>query len=147
MEKQNAIFIGIVAIIIIFLFGLFYLNGMMFPDSKQTGQTDAAKLSFSVETAVDDAYLTFRYVPAGTISSPVTATYQAQKDSKVLFNDQKTFASVSPDNPIEIAMKMSDNGNYTMIMLISDKGKNLVHQSSTTYYGLNQTSSTNQATI
>jgi hypothetical protein len=145
MDKQNIIFIGVVAVIVIFAFGLFYMNGMMFTNSGQTVKGDAANLTFRVETAVDNSYLTFRYIPAGTISGPVTATYQTQKDSKVLFNDQKIFATVSPDNPIEIALKMSDNGTYTMIMLISDKGKNLVHQSSTTYYGSNATSSIKQA--
>ena len=148
MDKQNSIFIGIVAIIVIFAIGLFYMNGMMFPDSTKTGgQADTSNLSFRAETAVDASYLTFRYIPAGSISGPVTATYQAQKDSKALFSDKKIFASVSPDNPIESALKMSDNGTYTMIMLLSDKEKDLVHQSSTSYYGSNATSSTSQAIV
>jgi hypothetical protein len=148
MEKQNVIFIGIVIIIVVIAFGLFYSNGMMFTSQSQNGgQSDLKSPSFRAETAVEDSFLTFRYVPDGNITGPVTATYQAQKDSKVLFSDKKTFASASPDNPIEIALKMSDNGTYTMIMLISDKGKNLIYQSSTSWYGSNATSSTVQGTV
>lgn len=148
MEKQNVIFIGIVVIIVIIAFGLFYSNGMMFPAQLQnSGQPGTKPPSFRAETAVEDSFLTFRYIPDGNISGPVTATYQAQKDSKVLFSDKKVFASASPDNPIEIALKTSDNGTYTMIMLISDKGKNLVYQSSTSWYGSNATSSTVQGKV
>jgi hypothetical protein len=148
MEKQNVIFIGIVVIIVIIAFGLFYSNGMMFPaQSQNLGQSDSNHPSFRAETAVEDSFLTFRYIPDGNISGPVTATYQAQKDSNVLFSDKKTFASASPDNPLEITLKISDNGTYTMIMLISDKGKNLVYQSSTSYYGSNATSSTVQGKV
>jgi hypothetical protein len=148
MEKQNVIFIGIVVIIVIIAFGLFYSNGMMFPaQSQNTRPSDPTPPSFRAETAVEDSFLTFRYIPEGNISGPVTATFQAQKDSKVLFSDKKTFASASPDNPIEIALKTSDNGTYTLIMLISDKGKNLVYQSSTSWYGSNGTSSIVEAKI
>ena len=49
--------------------------------------------------------------------------------AKHVINDKKIFESVTTDNPIEIAMKRSDNGTYTMIMLISDKGNNLLHKS------------------
>ena len=78
---------------------------------------------------------------------PVTATYQVQKDGKALISDKKTFESVTPDNPIEIAIKRSDNGTYTAIMLLSDKGKNLLHQSSTSWYGSNATFSTNRILV
>jgi len=148
MEKQNIIFIGIAVFIVAIALGLFYVNGMMFPASPQTrGQEDVSNLTFRAEAVLEDNYLTFRYIPATSITGPVTATFKAQQDTKALFTDKKIFESVTPDNPIEIAMKKSDNGTYSMIMLISDRGNNLVHTSTTTWYGSNATYSTNSASI
>ncbi|MEI7433624.1 MAG: hypothetical protein WCJ93_05150 [Methanomicrobiales archaeon] len=146
MEKEQGIFIGIVAVIVAVTLGLFYMNGMILPGSLQTGgQAVGSNLTFTAQVVSDENYLTFRYIPAVIMTGPVTATYQVQKDGKVLFSDKKIFDSVTPDNPIEIAMKRSDNGTYTMIMLISGKGKNLLHHSTTSWYGSNATSSTNPA--
>ena len=144
MQKQNLIFIGIVVLIIAITLGLFYTNGMMFPAALQTGrQADTSNLTIRAEAVTDGNYLTFRYIPAMNITGPVTATYQAQNDTRAIFTDKKIFDSVTPDNPVEIAMKRSDNGTYTMVMLISDQGKNNIHASTTTWYGSNATFSTN----
>ena len=144
MEKQNVIFIGIVVLIIAITLGLFYTNGMMFPPALQTGgQADTSNLTIRAEAVTDGNYLTFRYIPAMNITGPVTAMYQAQNDTRAIFTDKKIFESVTPDNPVEIAMKRSDNGTYTMVMLISDQEKNNIHASTTTWYGSNATFSTN----
>ena len=144
MEKQYAIFIGIVAIIVAITLVFFYMNGMVFPTSLQTGgQGVTSNPTFKAETSLDGNYLTFRYTPDVNITGPVTAAYQVQKNAKALFNDKKIFESVSPDNPIEIVLNMSDKGNYTVIMLISDNEHNLLHQSSTTWSGVDANSSAN----
>ena len=146
MEKQHAIFIGIVVFIVAITLGLFSMNGMMAPESPRTGGlAGASNLTFRAEAVSDGNYLTFRYIPASNMTGPVTATYQVQKDGKALFSDKKIFESVMPDNPIEIVMNRSDNGTYAMIMMISDKGKNNVHTSITTWHGSNATYSTNPA--
>lgn len=146
MEKQNAIFIGIVVFIVAITIGLFFMNGMMVPALPQAGGlAGASNITFRAEAVSDVNYLTFRYIPVANMTGPVTATYQGQKDGRTLFSDKKIFESVMPDNPIEIVMKRSDNGTYTMIMLISDKGKNNVHTSITAWYDSNATYSTNSA--
>jgi hypothetical protein len=148
MEKQNILFIGIAVFIIAIALGLFYMNGMLSTASPQTrGQEDVSNLSFRAEAVSDDNYLTFRYIPATSMAGPVTVVFKAQEDTKALFTDKKIFESVTPDNPIEIAMKKSGNGTYSMIMLISDRMNNLVHMSTTTWYGSNATYSTNSASF
>jgi len=148
MEKQYAIFTGIVALIVAITLIFFYMNGMMFPTSLQKGgQGFTSNPTFKAETSLDGNYLTFRYTPDVNITGPVTTAYQVQKDAKVLFNDKKIFESVSPDNPIEIALNMSGKGNYTVIMLISDKEHNLLHQSSTSWPGVNANSSANAVPV
>jgi hypothetical protein len=148
MDKQNVLFIGIVALIVVITLGFLYVNGTLFPASLQIGgKTDVSNLTFKAEAVPDGNYLTFRYIPSVNMTGPVTATYQVQKDGKAIINDKKIFESVTPDNPIEIVMKQSDNRTYTMIMLISDKGKNLLHKSSTSWYGSNATYSTNPVSV
>ncbi|MCX6698616.1 MAG: hypothetical protein NTV68_01610 [Methanomicrobiales archaeon] len=103
MEKQNVIFIGIVMFIIVITIGLFYTNGMMFPAVLQArGQADASNLSIRAEAVSDGNILTFRYIPAMNITGPVTATYQAQNDTRAIFTDKKIFESVTPDNPVQV---------------------------------------------
>ena len=146
MEKQTVTFFCVAVIIVAVALGLFYVNGMMFPASPQTrGQEDVSNLTLRAEAVSDNNYLIFRYIPATNMTGPVTATFKAQQDTRVLFSDKKIFESVTPDNPIEIAMKKSDNGTYFMMMLISDRGNNIVHTSTTTWYGSNGTFSTNSA--
>jgi hypothetical protein len=146
MAKEQVIFIGIVAVIVAITLGVFYMNGMLLPASQPAGgQVPGSNLTFTAQAVSDADYLTFRYIPAVIMPGPVTATYQLQKDGKAVISDKKIFDSVTPDNPIEIAIKKSDNGTYTTIMVLSDKGKNVLHQSSTSWYGSNATFSTNQA--
>jgi hypothetical protein len=143
MAKEQTIFIGIVVVIVAITLGVFYMNGMLFPASQLAGgQGHGSNLTFTAQAVSDENYLTFRFIPAVIMPGPVTATYQVQKDGKAVISDKKTFDSVTPDNPIEITIKRSDNGTYTAIMLLSDKGKNLLHQSSTSWYGSNATFST-----
>lgn len=144
MEKQNVIFIGIVVVIVVISLGLSYMSGMMFPAEPQAG---ASNHPIKAEVVADGNYLTFRYIPNDSMTGPVTAIYQVKNDTKTLFNDKKIFESVTPDNPIEIALKKSDNGTYTMMMLISDKRDNTVHTSITTWYGSNASFSTNPASL
>ncbi len=140
MEKQNAVFIGVVVIIVTIALGLSYMNGLMFSAVVQPGdQADTSNHIFRVEVVSGGNYLTFRYIPSVSMTGPVTAMYQAKNETSTLFSDKKIFGSVTPDNPIEIAMKKSDNGTYTMTMMISDKRNSIVYTGNTMWYGSNAT--------
>ena len=128
MEKQFLVFIGIVAVIVAISLGFFLVNGTLFPTLEVGGTTEVSNLSFKASAVPDGNYLIFRYTPSANVTGPFTATYQVQKDAKAIINDKKIFESVTPDNPIEIVIKQSDNGTYSMIMLITDNEKNLLHK-------------------
>ena len=132
MERQFALFIGIVALLVAITLGFFYVNGTLFPVSPQTGGPgDVSNITFRSEPVTDENYLTFRYIPSANLTGPVTAVYQVQKDARAIISDKKIFESVTPDNPIEIVVKRSGNGTYSIIMQMTDGKGHILHKSTT----------------
>jgi hypothetical protein len=86
-------------------------------------------LTFTASAVPDAKLITFTYLPNTAISETVTAAYELRKDNKTLFMDRKTFDSVSPKNPIQIAFPNGGQATYTMYMLIGDNNQHYIHKS------------------